>query len=90
MGTMSPTILANTPDRFAWKGSLPGIFSGAHSFIFKESGDGTEFTQTEVFGGALGWIMGESWVAGKMGMREKTIRGWEGFNEDFKKWCEKS
>jgi hypothetical protein len=88
MGTMQPTIIANTPERFAWEGSLPLVFSGMHSFIFEVSGSGTKFTQTEVFGGALGWVMGEGWIANKAGMREKTMRGWEGFNADFKGWCE--
>jgi hypothetical protein len=33
-------------------------------------------------------MMGEGWVAGKTGMREKTMKGWGGFNEDLKRWCE--
>jgi hypothetical protein len=32
--------------------------------------------------------MGDGLVARKTGMREKTLKGWGGFNEDFKRWCE--
>jgi hypothetical protein len=74
-----------------WTGSIPLLFSGAHSFKFEPSTtiqSGTKFTQEEVFSGALGFLMGDGLVARKTGMREKTMKGWDGFNEDFKRWCE--
>lgn len=49
---------------------------------------GTTFTQEERFSGALAWVMGEGVVGRQVGMREKTRRGWEGFNREFKGVCE--
>lgn len=49
---------------------------------------GTTFAQAEEFSGALGFLMGEGFVAKQVGFREKTLEGWEATNEDFKKWCE--
>jgi hypothetical protein len=89
MGKMDAVVNTNTPSTFTWTGSIPLLFSGAHSFKFDPlPGGRTKFTQEEVFSGALGWIMGEGWVAGRTGMREKTRIGWGGFNEDLKRWCE--
>jgi hypothetical protein len=93
MGKMDATILANTPKVFKWSGSIPLLFGGDHSFHFtpsKETPGGTTFTQEESFYGALGFLMGDGLMARKMGMGEKTLEGWEGFNQDFKVWCEKS
>lgn len=44
--------------------------------------------QEEEFTGAMTWLIGEGVVARGLGMREKTRKGFEGFNEDFKGWCE--
>jgi hypothetical protein len=33
--------------------------------------------------------MGEGWLAGWLGFREKTVEGWGRFNEELKVWCEK-
>lgn len=45
--------------------------------------------QEEFFSGALGFLMGENFVARQIGFAEKTMRGWNGFNADFKQACEK-
>jgi hypothetical protein len=81
----------NDPTVFTWRGSIPLLFGGDHSFSFeasKTNPGGTTFTQEEQFFGALGFLMGEGFVANKAGFREKTLKGWEGFNMDLKKWCE--
>ncbi|EAT90315.1 hypothetical protein HBH56_060920 [Parastagonospora nodorum] len=93
MGKMDATILANEPQLFKWAGSIPLLFGGDHSFHFTPSTTtpgGTTFTQDESFYGALGFLMGDGFIARRMGMGEKTARNWEGFNKDFKAWCEKS
>lgn len=83
----------NTPQTFTWAGSIPLIFGGEHSFRFAPSHTtpgGTTFTQEESFSGALGFLMGEGFIAKKLGFGAKTILGWEGYNRDFKGWCEKA
>ncbi|KAF1948059.1 hypothetical protein EJ02DRAFT_364699 [Clathrospora elynae] len=90
---MDANILENNPDEFKWGGSIPLLFSGNHSFRFEPSTSipsGTKFTQEEVFGGALGFLMGENVVARQLGFVEKTVKGWNGYNRDLKKWCEES
>ncbi|KAI4697466.1 uncharacterized protein J4E84_000596 [Alternaria hordeiaustralica] len=74
---MYAPIEHNTPTSFAWTGSIPLLFTG-----------GTKFTQEEVFSGALSFLMGENAVARKFGFPEKTKKGWEGYNNDLKAWCE--
>ncbi|CAA9966717.1 hypothetical protein P3342_012692 [Pyrenophora teres f. teres] len=89
---MEPVIIENTPACFAWRGSIPLLFTGAHYFRFEKSqtlSGGTHFVQEEVFGGALGFLMGENVVARQIGFAEKTVKGWTGFNADFKDACEK-
>ncbi|KAH7401136.1 hypothetical protein DE146DRAFT_655063 [Phaeosphaeria sp. MPI-PUGE-AT-0046c] len=92
MGKMEGTIISNKPEAFTWLGSLPYIFSGAHTFHFTPSTKtpgGTTFVQEETFTGALSWLMGGSFVAKQLGdMGKKTEKNWEGYNKDFKKWCE--
>jgi hypothetical protein len=81
----------NTPTSFAWTGSIPLLFTGTHTFAFEPSSTipgGTKFTQEEVFSGALAFLMGENVVARQFGFPEKTRRGWEGYNNDLKVWCE--
>jgi hypothetical protein len=73
---------------FRWRGTFLGLFNGEHSFIFEEKEEETEFKQEEVFSGILGWIGGEGWLARRLGVREKTRVGFEGFNRDLKDWCE--
>jgi hypothetical protein len=66
--------------------------TGEHSFLFepsKTTPGGTTFIQEEVFGGALGFVMGENAVARAIGVPEKTHKGWKKYNEDLKAWCEK-
>lgn len=77
---------------FAWTGSLPFIFTGTHSFYWTPSQTtpgGTTFTQEEKFTGLLGGLLyGEGVLARSAGMKEKTRKGWEGFNADLKKAVE--
>jgi hypothetical protein len=85
-------VETNTPTHFAWTGSIPLLFTGTHTFSFLPSATtegGTTFTQEEVFSGALGpTLMGEGWVGRQAGFREKTRKGWEGFDGDLKGVCE--
>ncbi|CAO2658224.1 Nn.00g059470.m01.CDS01 [Neocucurbitaria sp. VM-36] len=84
-------ILANTPSQFQWCGSIALIFTGNHSFKFEPSTSipsGTNFTQEEVFSGALAFLMGENLVARQFRFAARTVKGWEGFNRDMKAWCE--
>lgn len=48
----------------------------------------TTFVQEEKFSGLLGGLTGGNWVANWMGLRAKTIRGFERFNRDFGRWVE--
>jgi hypothetical protein len=68
-----------------------GLFSGDHSFHFEPSEitpGGTTFVQNENFSGLIGGIIGENIIGNAIGLRAKTKAGFEGFNEDFKKWVE--
>ena len=49
---------------------------------------GTKFTQKEEFRGILAFIMGDNFVARWIGIREKTRKGWNRYNDDLKVWCE--
>jgi hypothetical protein len=72
---------------------VAGIFNGEHSFTFepsKTTPGGTTFTQKEEFTGGFSFVMGEGFLAKKIGMPEKTRRGWQKYNQDLKKWCEQS
>jgi hypothetical protein len=72
---------------------LAGVFNGEHSFSFepsKTTPGGTTFTQREDFTGAFSFVMGESFVAQKVGYPAKTRAGWKKYNEDLKRWCEQS
>jgi hypothetical protein len=85
------TIQTNTPTLFSWTGSLPLIFTGTHSFHWTPSQTtpgGTTFTQEEVFSGLLGGLYGDGAIARSAGMKEKTRKGWEGFNADLKRAVE--
>ncbi|KAH8598541.1 hypothetical protein B0O99DRAFT_591801 [Bisporella sp. PMI_857] len=86
MGTFKSNIVKNTPEEFAWRASIPYIFTGTHYFKFTPSATPghTTFIQVEYFTGALGWMMGDSLVAKLVGMREGTRVRWEAFNKDLK------
>src|SRR5688500_18530146 len=50
--TVKPTITAVVPEReLSWKGSLPGLFSGLHSFRIEPQKGGCTFVQSEKFTG---------------------------------------
>jgi hypothetical protein len=62
---MDGSILANEPQLFKWRGSLPYVFTGDHGFHFAPSTitpGGTTFTQEEAFSAALGFLMGDNVV----------------------------
>ena len=68
-----------------------GAFNGNHAFHFTESQvteGGTTFVHEEVFSGPLAFTVGEGAAARMLGLREKARVGFEGFNEDFKRWIE--
>lgn len=68
-----------------------GTFNGNHAFHFTESQTtkgATTFIQEEQFSGALAFIIGDNAIGNMIGFREKTRKGFEGFNADFKKWVE--
>ncbi|KAH8810932.1 hypothetical protein F5884DRAFT_780796 [Xylogone sp. PMI_703] len=93
MGTFDPTILENSESCFRWVGTVPGLLSGEHSFHFeasKENPGHTTFAHQEKFSKALGFLMGESFLANMVGYRDKTLKGFERFNHDLKKWIESS
>jgi hypothetical protein len=87
--TISPTIMANSPQEFRWRGVLwgiPGLFTGEHQFRFEPSKitpGGTTFVQAEKFSGILTFMIAEG-----TGFWKSTKEGFEGFNEDLKKRCE--
>ncbi len=83
----------NSPTCFRWRGTFHNIFNGEHMFRFVESEvteGGTTFVHEEQFSGILGGIMDEGTIGKVVGLREKTKRGFEGFNSDFKAWIEGS
>lgn len=78
----------NTPERFKWEGSLPGIFTGAHVFEFRPSKThpgGTTFVQYEDFSGLLSFTMNPSKKSGT-----ENLKGFVRFNDDVKKQAESS
>ncbi len=68
-----------------------GTFVGKHIFRFTESEitkGATTFIHEEKFSGLLAFMIGEGAVGKMMGFNEKTRKGYERFNIDFKKWVE--
>ncbi|RDW57025.1 hypothetical protein BP6252_13897 [Coleophoma cylindrospora] len=92
VGNLEPIILENSPSTFSWGGrGLLGTFNGNHSFHFTESETtkgGTTFIQEEQFSGLLAVTMGEGAIVKMIGLKEKTKKGFEGFNRDLKAWVE--
>ncbi|KAF3904911.1 hypothetical protein ABW20_dc0108349 [Dactylellina cionopaga] len=92
--TMEPTLLENSPTCFRWGGTgLLGTFNGEHIFRFHPSTKtqgGTTFIQEEKFSGLLSFIIGPGIAGRGIGLRAKTLKGFEVFNKDLKKWCEGS
>ncbi|KAL4876468.1 hypothetical protein BJY04DRAFT_223101 [Aspergillus karnatakaensis] len=87
---ITPTLVSNTESEFSWCGSLAGVFTGTHYFRFEELDDGkkTRFVHGEDFGGVLAGLYGEGWLGWLVGAREGAVKGFEGFNADFKGWVE--
>ena len=80
----------NSPQAFIWLGNIYNVFLGEHAFRFQPAADGkaTLFVHEEKCSGMLGWLNGENWIAGLLGLRETTRTGFEGFNRDLKTWVE--
>ncbi|KAL3495918.1 hypothetical protein BJX62DRAFT_232805 [Aspergillus germanicus] len=99
MGNMNfaPVVVRNEPAIFSWRGSVPFVFTGEHMFRFEEippttqSGvSTTRLVHEESFSGLLAGIMGEGWMSSLSALRGDSIKGFEGFNADFKRWVEGS
>ncbi|TDZ15557.1 hypothetical protein Cob_v011485 [Colletotrichum orbiculare MAFF 240422] len=79
----SPEIWQNSEELFQWNGSVPYVFSGAHSFHIRASSKtpgGTTFTQSEDFSGAFAFLMKPFW-----GFEKSTLTNWREFDQDIKK-----
>ncbi|KXT15087.1 hypothetical protein AC579_6448 [Pseudocercospora musae] len=84
--TFEPIVVENSPQRFAWTGSLPYIFTGIHSYQFQPSQanpGNTTFVQAENFTGLLSPLM---WTS----MGSSTKAGFEKLNADLKARAESS
>ncbi|KAL2844592.1 hypothetical protein BJY01DRAFT_248101 [Aspergillus pseudoustus] len=92
MGNMnfSPIVVENEPSIFSWRGSLPGVFTGEHVFRFEEldGGKRTRLVHEEKFNGLLAGLMGEGWMSSLSSLKGNTLKGFEGYNQDFKRWVE--
>jgi hypothetical protein len=67
---------------FCWRGSIPYIFSGDHSFHFNPSQitpGHTTFVHAEDFSGMLSFLVGPTWSMGK-----STRVNYEKFNAELK------
>ncbi|KAF2169448.1 hypothetical protein M409DRAFT_52687 [Zasmidium cellare ATCC 36951] len=88
--TFTPVILKNDPSELKWRGSLPLIFTGDHSYRFLPSETipgGTLFIQEENFTGLLSPVMKVK--EGKRDFAWKNLRGFEGLNADLKAEAER-
>lgn len=68
-----------------------GLLNAIHIFNFQPSSTSpgnTTFVHEEVFSGLLAFLMGDGIVARWVGLAEKTRKGFVGYNEDLKRWCE--
>jgi hypothetical protein len=54
-----------------------------------DSRGGKTFVHEESFSGVLAFIMGTNFLAGWIGVRDKTLKGFGAYNEDLKKWYER-
>ncbi|KAG7562738.1 hypothetical protein FFLO_01799 [Filobasidium floriforme] len=80
--TFKPVVLTNTPSVFCWRGSIPYIFSGDHSFQFNPSQSTpghTTFVHGEDFSGMLSFLVGPTWSMGK-----STRDNYEKYNVELK------
>lgn len=50
--------------------------------------NGCKFEHGERFGGLTSFMMGEGWVAGLLGIRKMSEKGFAAFNADLKRKCE--
>lgn len=76
---------SNTPTEFSWCGSLPGVFTGTHKFVFKAAGSNgelTDFFQGEDFSGLLVPLFTYT------SMVTSTEEGFKAYNEQLKQRCE--
>ncbi|KAI9753351.1 MAG: hypothetical protein M4579_005209 [Chaenotheca gracillima] len=82
--SFSPVVLENSPQEFKWRGSIPGLFYGDHSFRFEPgpTPGTTTLTHSEEFSGPLTFLM----KIIPQGTKQKE--GFEGFNDDLKRRVE--
>ncbi|KAI5357880.1 putative polyketide cyclase/dehydrase, START-like domain superfamily [Septoria linicola] len=83
--TFEPVVLVNDSSELKWRGSIPYIFTGDHSFQFKKSETnegGTTFVNEENFSGALSFLMLQ-WVMGA-----SAKKSFEALNGDLKRRVE--
>ncbi|KAI1347301.1 hypothetical protein F5Y01DRAFT_318846 [Xylaria sp. FL0043] len=76
-------ITENSPTEFRWRGGLPGLMNGEHSFRFEESKitpGSTTFVNSEAFTGILSKLSG--------GSKKSSSSGFEKFNESLKQRAE--
>ncbi|KAL3461549.1 hypothetical protein BJX64DRAFT_289162 [Aspergillus heterothallicus] len=88
--TFNPIVVDNDPAIFSWRGSLPGVFTGEHIFRFEgiEGGARTRLVHEEKFNGLLAGLMGDGWMSSLSSLKGNTLKGFEGYNEDLKRWVE--
>ncbi|PVH73703.1 hypothetical protein DL98DRAFT_576102 [Cadophora sp. DSE1049] len=89
---LDATVATNTSSCFSWTGTLMKVLSGTHQFRFEsaENGQATDFFHEETFTGPLSWMLDDTFLARRMGVRAQVVNNYEGFNVDFKKWVESS
>ncbi|EME76901.1 uncharacterized protein MYCFIDRAFT_43995 [Pseudocercospora fijiensis CIRAD86] len=84
--TFEPIVLENSPAKLEWRGSLPYIFTGIHSYQFRPSQKNpghTTLVQEENFTGLLSPLMWTSFGS-------STKAGFEKLNADLKAKVESS
>ncbi|KAH8891454.1 hypothetical protein GQ53DRAFT_746562 [Thozetella sp. PMI_491] len=87
---IEPVVIENSPTCFTWRGSMFGL-KADHIFRFEPSTKtqgGTRFVHEETFSGPVAFLMGEGFAARSVGLKEKTVKGFETYNKDLKTWCE--
>jgi hypothetical protein len=69
------TVVRVEPARaLVWKGGVPGLLHGEHSFLLTPEGTGTRFVQGETFTGLLSLLL-------PAGLKGKLERAYAGMNE---------
>jgi hypothetical protein len=74
LGFTATVVRVEPARRLVWKGGVPGVLHGEHSFELTPEGAGTRFVQGERFTGLLSLLL-------SAGLKEKMERGYAGMNE---------